>query len=427
MRRRGIALAVSFLLHVSALVTLAIATAAPRVFAPPRPRAMSVMVVPREDDSGPPGLQPLDPDAAADLRPPLGSPLVSVPGFEFDAKKIESRAALLFPFLTPGLSLERFELAPHLDPRDTFHDPFAPQQAVAPRGEKKPLLAISDEAIQSLVDESWSRRNRWTPFQRILHLADAHDPDAGKLAALLHEYQAQDGLQPYVDAAIRDPRMWTELGLAADHVEFIGFISRYAAEHPSTRATTELLFLLDKIAQASLDALVTLLDTVPEEHLDWTRSANPDAYAFVADLRRHYAAELLKRGLASGDRLAAYYDRVRLGILAGILRTTPRGYRVNDARLLIGSIYWREGSVGDALRAWRPMTIDAHDAYAPPIARILSAIAAETGGDRGNVDTGDTMRRLGQQIDLILRAEHGRWIMFSLDRLHQFGYRFDTF
>ena len=73
------------------------------------------------------------------------------------------------------------------------------------------------------------------------------------------------------------------------------------------------------------------------------------------------------------------------------------------------------------------MTIDAHDAYAPPIARILSAIAAETGGDRGNVDTGDTMRRLGQQIDLILRAEHGRWIMFSLDRLHQFGYRFDTF
>jgi hypothetical protein len=210
-------------------------------------------------------------------------------------------------------------------------------------------------------------------------------------------------------------------------VEFIGFISRYAAEHPSTRATIELLFLLDKIAQASLDALVTLLDTVPEEHLDWTRSANPDAYAFVADLRRHYAAELLKKGLASGDRLGAYYDKVRLGILTGILRTTPRGYRVNDARFLIGSIYWREGSAGDALRAWRSMTIDAGDAYAPSIARILNAIATETGGDRGNVDTGGTMRRLAEQIDAILRAEHGRWIMFSLDRLHQFGYRFDTF
>jgi hypothetical protein len=353
MRRRGIALAVSFLLHLIALVTLAIATAAPRVLAPPRPRGMSVMIVPREDDSGPPGLQPLDPDEAADLRPPRGSAIVSVPGFEFDAKKIEARAALLFPFLTPGLSLERFELAPHLGPRDTFHDPFAPRPAAAPRGAKKPPLAMSDEAIQSLVDESWSRRNRWTPFQRIHHLPDAHNPDAGKLAALLHEYQAQDGLQPYVDAAIRDPRMWTELGLAADHVEFIGFISRYAAEHPSTRATIELLFLLDKIAQASLDALVTLLDTVPEEHLDWTRSANPDAYAFVADLRRHYAAELLKKGLASGDRLGAYYDKVRLGILTGILRTTPRGYRVNDARFLIGSIYWREGSVGDALRASR--------------------------------------------------------------------------
>jgi hypothetical protein len=427
MRRRGIALAVSSVLHLIALATLAIAAARPRALPAPRPRGMSAMVVPREDDSGPPGLQPLDPDDAADLRPPRGSATVSVPGFEFDAKKIESRAALLFPFLTPGLSLERFELAPHLDPRDTFHDPFAPREPAQSRGARKPPLAISDEAIQSLVDDSWSRRNRWTPFQRILQIADTHNPDAGKLAALLHEYQAQDGLQPYVDAATRDPRMWTELGLAADHVEFIGFISRYAAEHPSTKATTELLFLLDKIAQASLDALVTLLDTVPEEHLGWTRSANPDAYAFVADLRRHYAAELLKKGLASGDRLAAYYDKARLGILTGILRTTPRGYRANDARFLIGSIYWREGSVGDALRAWRAMTIDAHDAYAPSIARILDAIAAGTGGDRGDVDSGDTMRRLAQQIDAVLRAEHGRWIVFSLDRLHQFGYGFDTF
>jgi len=428
MRRRAIALAVSSVLHLIAVVTLAIVTAAPRVFPPaPRLHGMSVLVVPREDDSGPPGLQPLDPDDADDLPPPRGSAIVSVAGFEFDAKKIESRAALLFPFLAPGLSLERFELAPHLDPHDTFHDPFAPREPARTRGARKPPLAMSDEAIQSLVDESWSRRNRWTPFQRILQLAETHSPDAGKLAALLHEYQVQDGLQPYVDASIRDPRMWTELGLAADHVEFIGFISRYATEHPSTTATTELLFLLDKIAQASLDALVTLLDTVPEEHLEWTRSANPDAYEFVADLRRHYAAALLKKGLASGDRLTAYYDKVRLGILTGILRTTPHGYRVNDARFLIGSIYWREGSAGDALRAWRSMTVDASDAYAPSIARILNAIATETGGDRGNVDTGDTMRRLAQQVDAILRAEHGRWIMFSLDRLHQFGYRFDTF
>ena len=73
------------------------------------------------------------------------------------------------------------------------------------------------------------------------------------------------------------------------------------------------------------------------------------------------------------------------------------------------------------------MTVDADDAYAPSIGRILNAIATETGGDRGNVDTGDTMRRLRQQIDLILRAEHGRWIVFSLDRFHQFGYRFDKF
>jgi hypothetical protein len=428
MRRRVVSLAVSSTLHLIAVTILAIATSGPRGAPPPaRPRSMAVFVVPPDDDSAPRGLQAIDPNDMADLRPPRGSSAIAVPGFTFDAAKIESRAALLFPFLTPGISLERFELAPHVEARDAFHDPFAPRREAPPRRARRPPLVMTAAAIQSLVDESWSRCNRWTPFQRILKLADRHDPDAGKLPALLHEYQVQDGLQPYVDASIRDPRMWTELGLAADHVEFIGFISRYASEHPSTRATTELLFLLDKIAQASLDALVTLLDTIPEEHLDWTRSSNPDAYAFVADLRRHYAAELVKKGLTSGDRLNAYYDKMRLGILTGILRTSPRGYRANDARFLIGSIYWREGSSGDALRAWRGMTIDPTDAYAASIARILSAIALETTGDRGNVDASETLRRLALQINPILRGEHGRWIMFSLDRLHQFGFRFDTF
>jgi hypothetical protein len=428
MRRRVVSLAVSSTLHLIALVLITIETSPPpRVVRPAAPmQSMSVFVVPPDDDSAPPGLRPLDPNDADDLPAPHGSAAVSVPGFAFDAAKIESRAALLFPFLTPGLSLERFALAPHLDPRDTFQDPFAPRSNAQPRRTRKPPLAMTDAALQALVDQSWSRRDRWTPFRRILEIADAHNPDAGKLPALLHEYQAQDGLQPYVDASIRDPRMWTELGLAADHVEFIGFISRYAAEHASTRATTELLFLLDKIAQASLDALVTLLDTIPEQHLEWTRSANPDAYAFVAALRRHYAAELVKKGLSSGEELTAYYDRIRLGILTGIVRTSPRAYRVNDARFLIGSIYWRHRSAGDALRAWRAMTIDPADEYAASIARILNGVA-ETGADRGNIDTADTMRQLAQQIDAILRAEHGRWIMFSLDRLHQFGYRFDSF
>jgi hypothetical protein len=428
MRRRIVSLAVSSALHLIAMAVIARVTATPRVAPRPvAPGSMAVFVVPREDDSAPPGLQPFDPDDADDLRPPHGSSTVEVPGFAFDAAKIESRAALLFPFLTPGISLERFELAPHLEAGNTFHDPFAPRSNARPRRARRPPLVMTDAAMQSLVDESWSRRDRWTPFQRILKLADRHDTDGGKLPALLHEYQSQDGLQPYVDASIRDPRMWTELGLAADHVEFIGFISRYAAEHPSTKATTELLFLLDKIAQASLDALATLLDTVPEEHLDWTRSSNPDAYAFVADLRRHYTAALLKKGLATGERLTAYYDKVRLGILTGILRTTPRGYRVNDARFLIGQIYWRQGSTGDALRAWRGMTIDATDAYTVSIGRILNAIATETASDRGNLDTAETVRRLALQINAVLRAEHGRWIMFSLDRLHQFGFRFDSF
>jgi len=426
--RRAIAHVSSFALH-SALAAAMIANAAPPrgSASPARTGSVAVFLVPPVDDSAPPGLNALDPRDEAAIAARSGSPTVKLPGFAFDAAKIESRAALLFPFVTPGLSLARFALAPRLDPRDTFRDPFAPPADARPRSGGKPPLVLADRAMQALIDRSWSRRDRWTPFQEILRLADAHDANAGRLPALLHEYEAQNGLQPYVDTSIRDPRLWTELGLAADHVEFIGFISRYAAEHPSTRATTELLFLLDKIAQASYDALVTLVDTMPDAQLEWTRQSNGDAFAFIVDVRRHYLNVLRRKGLDSTDALAAFYDRARLDILTGILRTTPGGYRANDARFLVGSIHWREGNVGDALRAWRQMTIDPADEYAASIARIRAAIAAETGSDRGNVDSSETMRRLAQQINAILRAEHGRWIMFSLDRLHEFGFRFDTF
>src|SRR3954469_9463605 len=143
MRRRGIALAVSSVLHLIALVTLAIATAAPRALPPPRPRGMSAMVVPREDDSGPPGLQPLDPEDAADLRPPRGSATVSVPGFEFDAKKIESRAALLFS--VPHAGAVAGTLRTGAAPRSAQHVPRSLRATRARAGARRAQAAARHE------------------------------------------------------------------------------------------------------------------------------------------------------------------------------------------------------------------------------------------------------------------------------------------
>jgi hypothetical protein len=430
MARRLCAATASLALHVAVAILVNRLASPPGRRAPPapNPRTMTVFAVPPADDSTPPGLEPIDmtDDDAIPRRD--GSSTIAIPGFTFNAAKIRDRATLLFPFLTPGLSLERFALAPQREVRDGFHDPFAPIIA-APRRSvaTRPPLSLSPTALQSLIDGTWSRRDRWTPFQRVVTLAHTYSADKGQLPSVLREYERQNGLQPYVDASVRDPRLWTELGIAADHVEFIGFISRYASEHPSTKAATELLFLLDKLAQASVDALATLLNAEPDEDLQWTRDTNPDAYNLILDLRRYYAQQLRRKGLASKEGLAEHYDKVRLGILSGVLRTTPRGYRANDARFLIGAIYWRQGHVGDALRAWRQMTVEPTDSYAASISRLLEAIDAQTGGDRGDTDTRQVMRALTAQIDSILRADHGRWIMFSMDRLLQFGFHFDTY
>jgi hypothetical protein len=426
-QRRILALAASSLLHVIAVATAVWASVpAPQTRPAARPRSMTVFVLPREDGSAPPGLNPINRDDQDLARHSQGPSTVALPTFVVNIAKIGDRASLLFPFLTPGLSLEHFAIVPPNESREMFHDPFAPAHAQAKSTRRLPPLAMSDAALQALIDRSWSRRDRWTPFQEVLKLSDAHSPDAGRLPDLLHAYQRQNGLQPYVDASIRDPRLWTELGLAADHVEFIGFISRFTSAHPNTKASTELLFLLDQLAQASMDALVTLIDSDPAVALGWTREANRDAFDLIVDLRHYYARQLERKGLTTTATLATYYSKVRLGILTGILRTTPRGHRANDARFLIGSIHWRNGDTGDALRTWRAMTKDHNDAYAASIGRILDAIA-QTGGDRGDIDSRETMRMLTLQINSILRAEHGRWIMFSMDRLKQFGFHFDTF
>jgi hypothetical protein len=386
------------------------------------PDPTEVFVVPPAQPTTLPGLNPIDTsqDDSIIRREDLSSSALSLPGFTFDFRKIATRATLLFPFLTPGLSLERFVLTPRRAIVDSFLNPFASSPIAERRGARnKPPLVLGDTAMQSLIDQCWSRRDRWGAFQRLVELANTYDQDVGKLPAVFQTYLAQDGLQPYVDTAIRDPRLWVELGLAADHVNFVGFVSRYASENPSSKATTELLFLLDQLAQASLDALVTLVNISPNEDLTWTRKVNGGAFNLIGDLQRYYKEQLERKGLASAGALRAYYDHVRLTILTSILRTTPHGYRANDARFLIGTIYWAQGQAADALRSWRDIRIDPKDRYATAYSDILRALDAPP--DR----TGQTVN--ATQVDHALRAEHGRWISTSIDRLHRFGYHFDTF
>ena len=337
---------------------------------------------------------------------------VLLPGFTFNFSKVVSRAKVLFPFLTGTPMLERVTAPARDDSPTRLPNPLAQ----APSGERRPPLEIGNAAMQSVIDKSWSRRDRWRLFSPVAVLANTHSPNQGRLPALLGAYVAQNGLQPYIDTSTRDPRLWVELGLAADHADFIEFVSRFATRNPSTRATTELLFLLDKLAQGSLDALITLVETEPAEQLGWTLSANREAFDAIVTIRRHYRDLLERRKLMSAEALRAYYDGVRIAVLQSIVLTTPDGYRAGDARFLIGSIYWKQGKVASARRIWRDIEVDPDDRYAAPSAEIAAAMRA---AEEGGIDH--------RRINRILDYEHGRWVSFSFDRLWQFGYRFDTF
>ncbi len=335
--------------------------------------------------------------------------------FSFDANKVVQQAALLFPFLTDTLSLDP---DPDSDEarkraRHSLHNPFSH----ARRDDITPPLALSDDAMQSIVDHTWSRRERWTAFQPIAAYTNAYHPDEGRLPTLIERYVTQNALQPYVDTTIRDPRLWTELGLAADHHRFIEFISGYAEQHPSTKTTTELLFLLAMQAEASQDALITLMDIAPDTDLRWTHDTHPAAYSALVAIRRHYANVLAAHGLTTRSAVIAHYDATRLAILSTIIRTTPHGFRASDARFMRGQIYWKQFKRADARREWLAMEPAADDSHAAAATELLQALRTADVGKAGDA----------RRIDRILDTDRGLWISLSYERLRKFGYQFDTF
>jgi hypothetical protein len=360
-----------------------------------------------------PGRAPDDrgPDDLGIRMPDRGTAL-TLPGFTSDFGKVIARAGLLFPFLIARPAFERIVEPPRTDPNAPLGNPFAR----GPGSAARPPLELSDAAVQALADRSWSRRDRWNQFQPLAVLAQVHDPDAGRLADVLRAYVLQNGLQPFVEGRTRDPRLWTQLSIAADHADFIDFIAEYAAAHPSTRATTELLFQLDNLTQASLDALCTLIDTRPGEDLWSTQRARPDAYDALLTIRAYYLAALEARKLMTRRDLVAHFDNVRLAILERIVASTPGGYRAADAQFLIGLIYWKQQRRAEAVRAWSRISPGASDHYAQACAVLRPVLPAF-----GTKAFDSTI------VDRVISNEHGRWVSFSYDRLKQFGYRFDTF
>jgi hypothetical protein len=204
------------------------------------------------------------------------------------------------------------------------------------------------------------------------------------------------------------------LGLCADHADFVDFVRSYARRHPSSRATTELLFLLDELLQGSRDALLMLLETDPARDLAYTRATDRAASDLAVDLRRHYRGWLRERGLESAAAVRTAYDQLRLRLRSTIADTTPSGYRASDARFLAGEIFFKQGNLGEAVTWWRAIAPDPSDSYVEAYSELLLEAQAAGPG-------------LTAKVIAILAGERGRWIEMSRKRLRQFGYSVDTF
>ena len=336
---------------------------------------------------------------------PPSSGVTTADGFRYDTSHIREHRQLLFPFLTGSLPFLA-ELRASADvERTRLRNPLG---SGAQRDEKAaPALTLTDRAREALVDRAWSRRDRWKSLAPIVDLTRRYDGDEGALPLVIRGHVERNLLQLYVEGAAPDPRFWVMLGLAADHADVVEFVGQYAREHPSSRTTIELLFLLDELAEASRGAFALLMDTNIEA-LAHTRSSSPQDAQLAWQLQRGYESWARSRELDRREALDARFDAMRMSILQTILAISPDGYGTADARFLAGRLRWDRSDISGAVEWWREMNNDERTSYAGVRAEIRAAMT----GDRV-----DVVRVVGA-----LGAERTRWLRESTARLTRFGF-----
>jgi hypothetical protein len=330
--------------------------------------------------------------------------------FDIDFEKIAARRDALFPFVTTDMGfLDRISGETRAN-ESGLANPFGAQQTTAA---DLPPLRISDEELQRTIDRSWSRRSRWNAFAEIAGLLRTHDTDTGQIPTVLRAYLDQNLLQLFCDTSAGAPGFWAMVENAADHIDFIEFVREFTRDHPSSFATTELLFLLDKLAQASRDTLLLLVDTESEPEAVPPPAAN-DGHELALRLRDHYRERLQQRQVQSPEDIRDWYDRLRLRILSTVIATSPDGYRVSDARFLIGQIYFEQGNVTEAHSWWKDIRHDSGDSYAEAYCRLLDELRRPDG-----------VRM--PQIKYVLQSVVSQWRNSSMERLRHFGRTCDSY
>jgi len=408
--RRGLAGAA--VLHATLFAALVLDT----TLAPRQPVSFAVMPVTVgrqvvEAAPPPPVLVYSEPQLRAVEALPESAGIATPEGFHYDTSRIRERRGALFPFLTGRLPfLDELRAAAAID-RQRLRNPLG--GGTSQRRSARAPLQLSARAREALVDRSWSRRDRWASLAPIVALTGRYDADEGQLPLVVRGHVERNLLQPYIESSVPDPRFWVMLGLAADHVDVIEFVGRYAREHPSSRTTTELLFLLDELAEANRGAFAMLMDT-DVAALTQTASSSPQDAQLARQLQRGYEAWVGARGLDRVEALDARFDATRLAILETIVDTSPNGYGAADARFLAGRLLWDRNDIAGAVQWWRGMKADERTAYGAVRAEIGSALQPD-----GRVDVLRVVRALG--------AERGRWLRESAERLARFGYTPQTF
>jgi hypothetical protein len=205
-----VALALSLVLHLAASMSiywLAVSAVRQANRSVDTQKSVNVVVVPAEDTSSVPGLNPMNRDDDAMIAPHIESPNIKIPGFRINISRIGDRSMMLFPFLTPGVALERFGLKPQRGPTGGGPTWQSRARIADPSKPVAPALAASHAEVQSLIGAiHWRRGDRTEAltYWRDMTRGDPTDSYSDARARLLQIIRAPEDVDArQIDTVLR--------------------------------------------------------------------------------------------------------------------------------------------------------------------------------------------------------------------------------
>ncbi len=218
-------------------------------------------------------------------------------------------------------------------------------------------LVLADSEMQGILDGLITKPKN-VQFYEIRKYAERYHPDEGDLPKLMQRFYfenivrlAYDTLTIFEDSLISYTIDYFEEQL--NEKELFDYALGYIREHQGSKTSVEFLFILENLFAIHKQALENMFNSYNIAKEERLLFKDDSMLTTIISVYERYTNSLRENGLDTEEKILQEYDNTKIKILEQIIKTTPNGYRLDDALYKMGLVYWLQENNNQAIEYWK--------------------------------------------------------------------------